>query len=216
MDRVGEGVAFLQLTHLQVPHEEIHGLAVAERLEPLLVIGRMPRLEDVGVPLIALDQEAALVVGGEVHRADQPLPAPLPNPPLGGPEQRLEDVRVVLRVDEAELPVASALELVPATVDLGRDPPDRLSVPPGQEVLGLGVLEVGVLLLVQELAPLQEQRRNPRGAFVEPKRQLDELAQLAAALYGPYLDRHPRKATSSASSSASPSATACWAFRRTE
>ena len=36
-------------------------------------------------------------------------------------------------------------------VDLGGDPPDRLAVALGEEVLGLGVLEPGVLLAVEEL-----------------------------------------------------------------
>ena len=95
--------------------------------------------------LVALDQEPALVIGGEVHRAEQPLAA-APATHLGGPEQGFEDLGVVLGLDEAELTVLAALELVPAAVDLGGDPPDGLAVSPGEEVFGIGVLEVGVLL----------------------------------------------------------------------
>ena len=46
-------------------------------------------------------------------------------------------------------------------VDLGGDPPDRLAVALGEEVLGLAVLEVGVLAAVEELHPLEDQRRHP-------------------------------------------------------
>src|SRR4051794_6356315 len=152
----------------------------------------MPRLEDVGVAVVSLDQQAALVVGREVHRADQAVASALADPGLSGAQQSFEDRRVVLGLDESELPVAAALELVPAAVDLCGDPPDGLAVSPGEEILGLSVLEVGVLLLVQELTPLEDQRGNPRGALVEPEGQLDELAELCSALDGPDLNRHAR------------------------
>src|SRR4029077_9533366 len=100
-----------------------------------------------------------------------------------------EDLGVVLRLDEAELTVAAALELVPAMVDLGRDPAHRRAVTPGQEILGLGVLEVRVLLPVEELTPLEDQRRDPRSAPVDAKGQLDELVELAPPLHWPNLDR---------------------------
>ena len=65
---------------------------------------------------------------------------------VGGAEQGGGDLGVVAGLEEAEHRVAAALELVPAVVDLGGDPADRLAVALGEEVLGLGVLEVGVLL----------------------------------------------------------------------
>jgi hypothetical protein len=43
------------------------------------------------------------------------------------------------------------------------------------------VLEEGVLLPVQELASLRDQRRDPEGAAMEAKRELDERVQVAAA-----------------------------------
>jgi len=80
MDGVGEGVALLQAAHLEVPHEQVHRLAVAERLDPLLVIGRMPRLEDVGVTVIALDQEPDLVVVVKSIGPTSRFPAALADP----------------------------------------------------------------------------------------------------------------------------------------
>ena len=105
----------------------------------------MPVLEDHRPELVALDQEPDLVVGGEVHRPEQPLAAARPQPLLGGGEQRLGDLAVVDRLEEAEHPVLAALVLVPAAVELGGDPADRLAVALGEEVLGLGVLEERVL-----------------------------------------------------------------------
>ena len=48
-------------------------------------------------------------------------------------------------------------------VDLGRDPADRLAVALGEEVLGLGVLEVRVPAAVQELHPLEDRAAAPTG-----------------------------------------------------
>src|SRR4029079_9372254 len=111
-----EAVALLQLPKREPPHEQVHRLPVTERLEPLTVIRGMPRLGDHRVAVVSLDQDAALVVGGEVHRADHPLAPALAHPLLCCAEQGLEDLGVVLRLDEAELAVIPPLELVPAPV----------------------------------------------------------------------------------------------------
>src|SRR5262249_33556601 len=116
------------------------------------------------------------------------LPALRAHPLLRGREQGREDLGIVLGLDEAELAVVAALVLIPTAVDLGGDAPHRLSVAPGQEVLGLRVLEVGVLLLVQEVAALIDQRRHPRRALVQAEGKLDEPVELTAALHGTYLD----------------------------
>ena len=72
-------------------------------------------------------------------------------------------------------------------VDLGGDPPDRLAVALGEEVLGLGVLEERVLRAVEELHPLEDQRRHPlRAVAMELERDLDEPLQVAAAADWPY------------------------------
>jgi hypothetical protein len=46
------------------------------------------------------------------------------------------------------------LELIEVTIDVGADPPNRLAVTPGQEVLGLGMLEEWVPFAVEEPHPL--------------------------------------------------------------
>ena len=54
----------------------------------LLVVGRVPRLQDHRAQVEALDQHAALVVHREVRGPDHPLAAALAQPRLGGVEQR--------------------------------------------------------------------------------------------------------------------------------
>jgi hypothetical protein len=142
----------------------------------------MPRLEDHRPPLVALDQNADLIVGGEVHRAEQTAAPLAPCPLGGGAEQSGGHLGVVGRLEEAEHRVAATLVLIPAMVDLDRDAADRLAVALGEEVLGLAVLEVGVLLAVEELHPLEDQRRHPlRLVAVQAEGDLDEALQLALA-----------------------------------
>jgi hypothetical protein len=67
-------------------------------------------------------------------------------------------------------------------LDLGGDPADGRAVALGDEVLGLGVLEVGVLLAVEELHPLEDQRRHPlRVVAMHRERDLDEALEVTAA-----------------------------------
>ena len=53
------------------------------------------------------------------------------------------------------------LELVEAVIDVGADPPDRLSVAPGEEVLRLRVLEERVARAVEALADIEHERSDP-------------------------------------------------------
>ncbi len=142
----------------------------------------MPVLEDLRAQLVAGDEQPALVVGGEVERADHVVAAALAQPAAGRLEQRGGDLGVVLALEEAEHAPVVVVELVEALVDLGGDPADDAVAAAGQEVLGLGVLEERVLAPVEVALALADQRRHPLiDAFVEAKRQEDELAQLATA-----------------------------------
>src|SRR4029453_7629669 len=117
--------------------------------------------EDHRPVLVSLDEDAALVVGGEVHRAEHPPAAPLAQPFRGGPEQRPGGGKGVLALEEPEHPVVAALELVPPLVDLSTYPPHRAPLALAQEALRLGVLEERVALAVEEAAARVEQRRTP-------------------------------------------------------
>ena len=93
------------------------------------------------------------------------------------------------------MPSLAALEFVPAVVDLGGDPPHHLAVALGEEVLGLGVLEPGVLVAgSRNVAPLEQQRRDPlRVVRPQPERQPDERVEVAAARDRPDPKRHERR-----------------------
>ena len=152
-------------------------------------MGVVPVLEHLRHQLVAFDEQPALVVGGEVHRAKDPVSPALVQPGLGGVEQRSGDRRVTLGLVEAEQPPLVVLELVQPMIDVGGDPPDRLAVTPGQEVLGLGVLEERVAAPVEVAAPFGDQRRDPaRRSTVQPPREPDEGAEITASGDGAHLD----------------------------
>jgi hypothetical protein len=83
------------------------------------------------------------------------------------------------------------VEVVELLVDHRRDPADGLAVALGDEVLGVGVLEVRVLLLVEELLALPDERRDPALVVaVDRERQLDEALEVRARADGADFDRH--------------------------
>ena len=138
----------------------------------------MPALADQRFELEALDQDPALVVQREVHRPDHLGASARPQPGLGRAQQRVEHLRVLLELEEAEHPGAAAVEAVVGEVDLGADPAHDPPLAAGEEVLGFAVAEVGVQPAVEEDATLEPQRRHPRGALVQPEGELDELTDL--------------------------------------
>ena len=139
-------------------------LAMPGALEQRRVVAVRPRREDQRRALVALEQHAALVVGGEVGRPDHAVAALPAQPLLGAVEQRRRRLRVLLALEEAEPAPAVLLEALEVVVDLRRDPPDRAPVAQRQEVLGAAVLEERVLAPVEELLALEEQRRDPVAA----------------------------------------------------
>jgi hypothetical protein len=130
--------------------------------------------------LVAGDQHADLVIGGEVHRADHPIPAALAEPALRGVQQRACSLGVVLALEPAEQAPSVVLELVEVLIDVGADATNRTAVAVGNEVLRLRVLEEWVLALVEAFLQVHHQRGDPLGLVaIQPPRQLDEDAQLA-------------------------------------
>src|SRR5215211_7287750 len=181
LDELVELIALLERVQPQIPHEEVHRLVKAVRLQVLGVVRRVPGLEDQRWLVEAVDQEPALIVGGEVHRAEHAAPSPLPKPCRGRVHECADHLGIVLGLEETEHPVVSPLELIPTRIDLRRDPPDHLAVALGEEVLGLRVLEIRILALVEEVAALKAQRRNPLGIVAaQAIGQLDEAPQVAA------------------------------------
>jgi hypothetical protein len=141
--------------------------------------------------LVTLDQQTALVVGREVHRADHPVAPALAQPTLRGVQQRTGSLGVVLTLEPAEQAPLVVLEAVEVPIDVRADPPDCPAIAPGEEVLRFGVLEEGVLLPVQPLLDVHQQRRDPIGLVtIEPPGKLDERSQLAPVRDRSYIERH--------------------------
>ncbi len=131
---------------------------------------------------MTLDQQAAFMVGGEVERAEHAVTLALAQPALGGVQQRGGGGGIALALEEAEQAPAVVLELVQSVIDVRGDPPDGLSVTPGEEILRLGVLEEWVATAIDVPPAFGQQRRNPvRLPPVEPPRQPDERLALSPA-----------------------------------
>jgi len=134
--------------------------------------------------------DAAVTEGFAGAMADHPV-APLPaTPRFGRRQQRVGHLLVVLELEEAEHAPARVVVAVVAVIDLGGDPPDHATAPPGQEVLGAAMGEERVELAGQELVALELERRNPRRPGVQTKGQVNELPQVREPLDDSYLDRH--------------------------
>ena len=73
----------------------------------------------------------------------------------------MRSLLVVLTLEKAEQAPLVVLKLVEAVVDMGADPPDRTPVAPGEEVLGLGMLEEGVARRLEPISHIEQERRDP-------------------------------------------------------
>ena len=99
---------------VELPHERVHGLLEPGALAQPLVVGRVPGLADHRLALESLDQDAALVVHREVHRADHAVAATLAEPGRRGVEERPRHLGVVLELEEAEHAPGVVVEVVEA------------------------------------------------------------------------------------------------------
>src|SRR3954467_11992399 len=169
------------LVDLQAPHVEVDPLRHPRALGQVLVVGVLPRLLDHRLALEAVDQDARLVVHREVERPDDLAAVTLAQPPLGGRGEPAGGVVVVLALEEAEQPPVVPLVVVEVAVDLGADAADRLAAPPGDEQLGVTVVEERVLLAAQELLALEDERGDPLGRVtINAPRKPDEAHQVRA------------------------------------
>ena len=102
--------------------------------------------------------------------------------PLGGRlEQAVGHGLIVDGLEEAEEADAVAVGLVVQAIADGGDAADDFAVAFGQEVLGLGVLEEGVLLAGEKQLHVPTQRRDPeRVPRVEPVGQVDEAFEVSS------------------------------------
>ena len=176
---------------VQAPHVQVHRLLHARVLEQTLVVGVMPRAQDDRTVLVTGDEQPDLIVGREVRRTDHAITTPLAQPPPGRVKQSARRLGIVLALKPPEQAPVVVLELVEVVIDVGTDPSHRPSVAVGQEVLGAGVLEPGVLALIEPFLQVHQQRRHPaRLPPIQPPRQPYERAQPPSVTHRPDLQRH--------------------------
>ena len=83
-------------------------------------------------------------------------------------------------------------DLREVVVEVRRDAPDRATVAPGEEVLGLGVREEWIAAAVEPLAHIHIEGRDPaRLVTIERGGERDEAPQVALVGDRPDLETHP-------------------------
>ena len=152
----------------------------------------MPGLLDHRLAVEALDQQAALVVHREVHRADHVV-APVRAQPRAAAASssggRMSGASSSSR--KPNMPQRWPWKRVELVVVLGRDPAHDAPVALGQEQLRVAVREERVLAAHQEDPALQPQRGDPDpGARVQPVRELDELPSVPSRRDGTHDHAH--------------------------
>jgi hypothetical protein len=96
-----------------------------------------------------------------------------------GVQQRRQDLRVVLELEEAEHPPAVAVMGVEGVVVLRADAPHHAAVAAGEEQLRVAVREEGVEAAREEDPALELERWDPDpGSRVQAVRELDELLEV--------------------------------------
>ncbi len=181
-----------RLTRPDLPGIEILRLGEAEALEQPGVVRRVVRHSDHRRLVEALDQEAALLVGGVRRGTAHDLHATRGEPARGGGEQRVGDGAIVLALETAEEPDPVVVKLVVRVIDDRLDAAHRPAGAPGQEERAVSVAEERVASPVEQLAVLAPQRwHEVRTAPVKTVREVDELAPGLAFFGGDDLEgRH--------------------------
>ena len=129
----------------------------------------------------ALDQHALVVHVGEAQRTVDPGHASLPGPLLDRAKQQAGHLGVVDEVHPPKTGVGVAPSLYVFAVDDAGNAADDLSVPEGEPVFGLAVLEGGILVGPQRMDLVEDQRRHPvRMVLIQGERESDELLQVRA------------------------------------
>ncbi len=176
------------------PTPQVHGLLPPGVDPEVLVVPRVLGSEDHRRVLEALDQQAALVVGGERRRSDALLDALGVRPPAGGVEQGGGRLGVVEGLEEPDPRPRLVLELVELVVDARADATDGLAVPVGHPQRRVLVV-VGRVFRRDAVEHRDAQRWHPRGVVLEePEREVDEPVPRHPAPDRFDLNRHDREA----------------------
>src|SRR5262249_5966305 len=157
----------------------------AARLEEVGQVRRVARHHQRRWLLEAVDEKAALVVGGRTDGSTQQRYAAGAMPDLDRVQEPLADLRVIHALEEAKEAGPLAVQCgVRRTVDRG-DAPERDATLSRQEELSARLAPEWVALAVEQLLQIGAQHRHEtRIAAPQAIRQLDELAPLPARGHG--------------------------------
>ena len=195
LDLVGElpdhRVDLVAAGDVQLPHQQVHRLDQAGALEQLRVVAVRPGREDQRRPLVALEQHAALVVGGEVGRARPSGRSPAraatarrgraaPRRPPG-PRSHSKKPNQPQLLSWKRWKLSSTCAVMRPT---GR--PSRSA----RKYSARPCSKNGFLRRSRNWLALEEQRRDPvRLVAVEPEREPDEATEVARRMHRPDLER---------------------------
>ena len=122
-----------------------------------------------------IDEQAADVVCRIIDRPHDFVAAQLAEPIGGRVEQRVRDLLIVDRLEHPEAADIRLVERVVLRVVARHDPPDDFAAGPRQKKRGIAVLVKRMLFAIEELFPLEQQRRHPRRIVrIDPPREFDE------------------------------------------
>src|SRR5215467_5593473 len=155
---------------VQIVSPQVLGFAIAEPFNPLRVVWPGVTHHDPGAIFKSVDQQSAFLIDREVEGTADAHHAAIPEPSFGRLEQRPEYGEVIGRLHETEVTGPRSLTVLGQLVDLRADTTNRLAIAIGDPVVSHGMLEVGVLVLGQQLEPLEHQWSDPRGIIAVQRR----------------------------------------------
>ena len=129
---------------------EVRGLAVGDQVDRLAVAGRFHGLPVIGAAVHhhdawrrvkAIDLQPAFFVDGQVEGPGNALHALGFQPVFSAPEQDFEHLRVIFRLQAAEMTSLVPEFLQVELIDLGADSSHRAPTPPGNPGPPAGVLK---------------------------------------------------------------------------
>src|SRR5262249_49013349 len=178
---------------LGLPGVEILGLGEAEALQQRGIVRWVVGHPDHRRLVEALDQEAALLVGGVRRGAPHDLHPGRGEPTGRGVEQGVSRLPIVVTFEAADGADPVVVELVVRVIDDRLDAPYRPTGATGQKERSVGVTEERVASPIEQLAVLAPQRWHEVWQLsVEAIRKVDELAPGLSVFGRNDLDRRHR------------------------
>ena len=158
--------------------QQIPGLCIALRLNTRAIPGAGVTHQHEGGRREAVHQQTDFLVDVQVQRTAHPLHTLTEKPAFGGPKQGIEQGRVILCLEHAEITDPLTVLLLLQFVDLRGDPTHRVTIAPGDPGSPARMLEK-MVLGGKTLALENIQRSNPgRVRSVDSVWHREEMPQL--------------------------------------